>query len=175
MKKGLIHIYTGDGKGKTTASVGLAVRALGHGLKVCYVYFHKNPEKYGYTEIKSLSRLGAETIGIAKGHPFCEKDSNAEDFCKEIELGLENIIEKNKTSKYDLLILDEIIISVRDGFLDEEKLLAFIDQKPEGLELIMTGRGVTKKMISKADYVSDITKLKHPFDKNITSREGIEY
>ncbi len=172
---GLIHIYTGDGKGKTTAAAGLGLRALGHGLKVCYAYFHKQPEKYGYTEIKNLEKLGAVIYGFAKGHPFCDRSIKAENLMMEAPEGLsflKNLIQKEL---FDMLIMDEVIISVRDGYLPEEQLLEFIRNKPENLELVMTGREATLAMVEMADYVSHITKIKHPYDRKIFSREGIEY
>lgn len=175
MKRGLVHIYTGEGKGKTTSAVGLATRALGHGLKVCYVHFHKNPEKYGYTEIKNLEKLGAQIYGFAKDHPFCNGKTIKSSLIKQVEEGIEFIKSNIFKSNFDLLIIDEIIISVRDGFLPENELLDLIIGKPENLELVITGRGATDKMIELADYVSNITKIKHPYDKNITSREGIEF
>lgn len=172
---GLIHIYTGDGKGKTTSAVGLGVRALGHNLKVCYTYFHKQPDKYGYTEIKNLEKLGATIYGFAKGHPFCDSSILAKNLIEEAPIGLSFLKDLIQQEQFDLLILDEIIISVRDGYLPEEQLLDFILSKPKNLELVMTGRGATPSMIALADYVSNITKVKHPYDRRITSREGIEY
>ena len=175
MDKGLVHIYTGDGKGKTTSSVGLATRALGHGRKVLYVYFHKIPEKYGYNEIDSLAKLGATIRGVAKGHPFCDSDLSVDELSKEAVSGLEEIAKMIEQDEYDLLVLDESVVSVRDNFLPEDKLLDFIDSKPERLELVMTGRGATEAMIAKADYVSNITKVKHPYDRKISAREGVEF
>lgn len=174
-KTGLIHIYTGDGKGKTTASVGLAVRALGRDFKVCYSYFHKRPEKYGYTEIKQLEKLGAKIYGFTKGHPFFEKEVTTEMLKEQCLEALDVLKENVFNSEYDMLIMDEIMISVRDGFLEEKKLIDFIKNKPETLELVLTGRGATENIINLADYVSNVTKVKHPIDKNITSRKGIEF
>lgn len=172
---GLIHIYTGEGKGKTTAAVGLGIRALGHDLKVCYAYFHKQPDKYGYTEIKNLEKLGATIYGFAKGHPFCDSTVFAENMIAEAPQGLNFLKDLIQKEQFDLLIIDEIIISVRDGYLPEEQLLDFILTKPKNLELVMTGRGATPSMIALADYVSNITKVKHPYDRKILSREGIEF
>ena len=172
---GFIHIYTGNGKGKTTSAVGLGIRALGHGLKVCYAYFHKRPEKYGYTEIKQLEKLGAKIFGFAKGHPFCNKELKVETLQKECSEAIEILTSEVFAANYNLLIMDEILIAVRDGYLPEEKLIKFIKDKPKHLELVMTGRGATKNIIKLADYVSNITKVKHPFDNNIKSRKGIEY
>lgn len=172
---GLVHIYTGEGKGKTTSAIGLCVRALGHGLKVCYVYFHKQPEKYGYTEIASLEKMGAKVLGFGKGHPFCDHTIKKEELLIQVPEGLLLLKNLVKTIHFDLLVMDEIIISVRDGYLPEDALLDFILSKPSTLELVITGRGATPAMIALADYVSYIGKVKHPYDQKITSRRGIEY
>lgn len=174
-KKGLVHIYTGDGKGKTTSAVGLAVRSLGHGLKVCYAYFHKQPEKYGYTEINMLQKLGATIYGFAKGHPFCDKNIFAENLKAEAPEGLSFLNSIIHSMHFDLLIMDEIIISVRDGYLPEDMLLDFIRNKPADLELVLTGRGATPQLMELADYVSTVTKIKHPYDNSIPCRKGIEF
>ncbi len=172
---GLIHIYTGNGKGKTTSAVGLTARALGHGFKVCYAYFHKEPEKYGYTELENLKKLGANVLGFAKGHPFCNKEINGDSLKPQAEKALETLRDLLQKDHYDMLVMDEILISVRDGYLEEEKLLDFVKNKPSDLELVMTGRGATDRLIELADYVSEVQKIKHPYDHMITSREGIEY
>lgn len=175
MKHGLIHIYTGEGKGKTTAAVGLAVRALGHGMKVCYVHFNKQPERYGNNEIQSLQQLGANILGFTNGHqsfnPAVTKESSQND----VQNGLLSLSEYIRNENPDLLIMDEILISVRDGVLEEDELISFIDRKPEHLELVLTGRGATDKLVERADYVSNIQKVKHPYDRKIYSRQGIEF
>lgn len=173
--KGLIHIYTGTGKGKTTAAIGLATRALGHNLKVCYVYFHKQPELYGYNEIQSLEKLGATVMGFAKGHPHLDKSIKVDVVTQEAKEGIKSLYKILEKSDFDLLIMDEILISVRDKFLDEKELIQFVKNKPENLELVLTGRGATDKLIELADYVSEVNKIKHPYDNKITSRKGIEY
>jgi cob(I)alamin adenosyltransferase len=172
---GLVHIYTGEGKGKTTSAVGLCLRALGHGLKVCYTYFHKQPEKYGYTEIKNLEKLGATVYGFAKGHPFCDSTIKSGDLLVQAPAGIDFLKSLIQTEHFDLMVLDEIIISVRDGYLPEKTLLDFVLLKPADMELVLTGRGATPGMIELADYVSRIEKVKHPYDCKITSRKGIEY
>ncbi len=175
MNNALIHIYTGDGKGKTTSAVGLAARALGRGLKVCYVSFHKRPEKYGYSEMQTLLSSGATILNRAKGHPKLDKSIDPIINAQEVVAAIDEIQGLINSTHYDLLILDEIIISVRDSYLPEERLLEFIASRPEHLELVMTGRGATPTLIEVADYVSNVTKIKHPFDKGVRSREGIEY
>ena len=176
MKKlGLIHIYTGDGKGKTTSAVGLAVRALGSGFKVCYCSFHKRPEKYGYAEMESLKKLGATVLNFAKGHPHLDKSIDGEQIKKEVPEAIEILRETVASEHYDLLIMDEILISVRDQYLDESVLLDFIKSKPANMELVMTGRAATDNIMELADYVTFCKKLKHPYDRKIRSRKGIEY
>jgi len=175
MKTGLIHIYTGEGKGKTTASVGLAVRALGHGMKVCYAHFNKRPELYGYNEIQSLQKLGAIILGFTEGHWSFNPDVTRESSRVNVQNGLAQLATFIQNEKPDLLILDEILISVRDGILAEGELIEFIAQKPAHLELVLTGRGASDGLIEVADYVSYIQKVKHPFDRKIYSREGIEF
>lgn len=172
---GLIHIYTGDGKGKTTSAIGLAARALGEGLKVCYVSFHKRPELFGYTEMDSLRTLGAKVINLAKGHPHLDSSIKRETMETEVKEGLIMLKELIRTEKFDLLLLDEILISVRDGYIGEDLLIDFVQTKPEELELVMTGRGATPALIELADYVSNVQKVKHPFDRAVPSRKGIEY
>lgn len=172
---GLIHIYTGDGKGKTTAAVGLAVRALGHGLKVCYVHFNKQPDLYGYNEIQSLRKLGAVVLGFTDGHWSFNASVTKESSRKDVLAGLAELEKYIQAENPDLLILDEILISVRDGVLAESELIEFILRKPAPLELVMTGRDASPGLIEIADYVSYIQKIKHPFDRKIYSREGIEY
>jgi len=173
--KGLIHVYTGKGKGKTTAAIGLACRGRGHGFRVCYICFHKEPKKWGYGEHRILKKLGVGVKGFAKRHPHFFKDISAQEVRKECLKGLEFIKKIFQENKYDILILDEILISLRDGFLKEEEVLDILNSKPKNLELVLTGRGATEKIIGKADLVSEIKKIKHPYDRGIQRRKGIEY
>ncbi|MEA3442578.1 MAG: cob(I)yrinic acid a,c-diamide adenosyltransferase [Chloroflexota bacterium] len=174
-EKGLTQIYTGDGKGKSTAAVGQAVRAAGHDLKVGLVTFFKDPEVFGYGEYRSLQRLGIKTFHFARKHPHFYKEVSMDEVREECLEGVEFIEELFKDKSWDILVLDEINIAVRDGFLKEEEVLSLLEAKPEKLELILTGRGVSEKIIEKADLVSEVKKIKHPYDQGIQKREGIEY
>jgi len=174
MEKGLIEVYTGDGKGKTTAVIGLACRATGHNLKVCFIYFHKNPERWGYGEFKILEKIGVDIFGFAKEHPHFDKVEK-EKLREECLKGIEFIKKIYEEKKYDVIICDEILISLRDGFLEEEEIIKIMEEKPENVELVLTGRYITEKIIEKADLVSEIKKIKHPYDKGIKSRKGIEF
>lgn len=172
---GLIHIYTGDGKGKTTSAVGLATRALGSGLSVCYCSFHKRPEKYGYTEMDSLRKLGAKVYNFAKGHPHLDKSIDEDEIKRQVPEAISTLNNLLQTVKIDLLIMDEILISVRDNYLSEDILVDFIKNKPQNTELVLTGRAATDRVMELADYVTFCKKLKHPYDKGVMSRAGIEY
>lgn len=175
-EKGLIQVYTGGGKGKSTAAVGLAIRALGHGKRVCYVYFHKNPDKWGYGEFEILKQHGVDVFGFAKGHPHWDKDATLEKMRRECLKGVKFIKKIYDENRYDMLILDEIIISMRDGFLGEEEVLELMESKPSKLELILTGRGESdekmRNLFKRADMVSKIENVKYWKEER---REGIEY
>lgn len=174
-RKGLVQIYTGNGKGKTTAAVGLAVRAYGHGLRVCYIYFHKDPQKWGYSEHTILKKIGIDVFGFAKQHIYCDKKTNVEKIREDCLKGLDFIKSIFRQKEYDILILDEINISLRDKFLKTEEVIELLTIKPAKLEIVLTGRGAPRKIIEQADLVSKIQKIKHPYDKGIKKREGIEY
>ena len=171
----MIQVYTGDGKGKSTAAIGQAARAAGHGLTVGLVSFFKDPEAFGYGEYKSLGQLGIKTFSFARKHPHFYKELNRDRVCQECFNGLEFIEELFQDPSWDMLVLDEINIAVRDGFLKEEEVLALLEAKPEKLEVVLTGRGATERIIEKADLVSEIREVKHPYDQGLRSREGIEY
>ena len=175
MKRGLIHIYTGDGKGKTTAALGQAIRALGHGFRVCLIYFHKNPEKFRSGELEILRGLGVDIYGFAECHPYFDKDVTFDQIRAGCLEGIAFVAKIFAENNYDLLILDEISISLRDGFLKEGEVMALLEKKPSKLELILTGRGAPKKLLEKADLITEMKKIKHPYDKGIKGRRGIEY
>ena len=174
-EKGLIQVYTGDGKGKSTAAIGQAVRAAGHDLKVGLVSFFKDPQLFGDGEFEPLQKIGVEAFFFAKKHPHFYKEISPGEVGEECLKGLEFIKGLFGERTWDMLILDELNIAVRDGFLREEEVLALLEAKPRKLELILTGRGATEGIIEKADLVSQIEKIKHPYDQGVQGREGIEY
>lgn len=180
-KCGMIQIYTGDGKGKTTAAIGLAIRAKGNDLKVCWISFHKDIENF-YSEFKILKKIGIDVFAYAKYcpflNPFKSEDvltKNARNDClKAVKFIKEEIYNRD----YDVLILDEILISLREGYLNISEIFDLINSKPNAVELVLTGRcndKELKELIKSADYVSKIEKIKHPYDKGIERRKGIEY
>lgn len=175
MELGLIHIYCGDGKGKTTAAMGLGMRAAGREKKVLLTQFLKS-NKTG--ELNSIEKL-SEFFHFLEGKPAKKFIWNMNE--EEIKSLKEEHTERFKvvTKKaidedYDLLILDEIIATINNNLVPLEVVLEFLKGKPEGLEVVMTGRDPKQELIEVADYVSEIKAIKHPFEKGIPSRVGIE-
>ena len=175
MEKGLVHVYTGEGKGKTTSSVGLGVRAISHGLKVCYSYFSKSPSLYGVTEVDTLKKLGVTIMGADSPHPSFSLNTTSKRHSQITKDSFNNLKQLIFQEDFDMLIMDEILISVSQNFIKEEDLIDFINNKPEKLELVMTGRNASEALIELADYVSYIGMMKHPYERGIESRAGIEY
>lgn len=186
MENGLIHIYTGNGKGKTTAAIGLSVRARAHNLNVCWISFHKDIEKPPYSEgeYKILKEIGVELHNFAGYCPFNNPYKSEEELFEHARKDCLNAIKFIKEKIYgydenfDILILDEILISLREGYLNVNEILDLLNSKPKTLELILTGRCSEEKLkeiIEVADYVSEIKKIKHPFSKGVGRRKGIEY
>lgn len=175
MKNGLTHVYTGNGKGKTTASVGLAVRAAGDSKKVLFVQFLKD-QKTG--ELASLESLPGVTVRRAPALKKFSWDMTPEEKAEartQNDAFLAEVIYKVKDNAYDLLVLDESLGASYAGLLDEGALLAFVQDKPEGLELVLTGRNPSEELVAAADYVTEMKKIKHPFDKGVKARRGVEY
>ncbi|MFH1797797.1 MAG: cob(I)yrinic acid a,c-diamide adenosyltransferase [Candidatus Omnitrophota bacterium] len=171
-KTGLIQIYTGDGKGKTTAAVGLACRARGQGFRVCYISFCKTGHN-GETDI--LKQIGVDVFGFGKKGSCLHKNVNKDEVGKDCLKALKLVEELYKQYRYDLMILDEINVCIGKGFLKENEVLEIMRRKPEEMELVLTGRGCPKKIIEKADLASEVRKIKHPYDMGIKKREGIEF
>lgn len=175
MELGLTHIYSGEGKGKTTASVGLAIRALGHGFKVVYSSFFKRPDENGYNEINVLKKLGASVFSFSEGMPIANPQITVDEYRTCTSSGLKELLHFVNVNKTQLLVLDEILIAVYCKYIAEKDLIKFIINKPAAMELVLTGRGATDSLIKVADYVTILAKEKHPYDKGIKSRVGIEY
>ena len=173
--KGLVHIYTGDGKGKTTAALGLGVRACGRGLKVLMVQFLKGAPTGEIYSTKKLEpgfvlQRGTETRKFTWEMNEAEKAKTAAEQC----LIFENAVRAAEGGECDLLILDEALGAISSGMLNKCAVIEFIKGKPENLELVLTGRGATSDLIELADYVSEIKAVKHPAEKGVNGRVGIE-
>ncbi len=175
-KSGLLHIYTGEGKGKTTAAIGLAIRAAGNGMKVLFVQCLKGGEESGELKIFKKIQENIEVIRFDQRHPiFFKKGDTKEGLVNAAKDALNLIDEKIKSGKYNLVILDEINNVVSQGWADINELTNIIRKRPEGLEIVLTGRGASEELIEMADYVTEMRAVKHPFKKGIKARKGIEY
>ncbi len=177
MEKGLIHIYTGDGKGKSTAACGLALRAYGAGFRVKVVRFFKT-EPSG--ECKALKKLLDERMEIycfETPHPFFWEmnDQEKEVLRQQVRQGYQFCLEAAQGDTCDLLFADEILGALHAGFVTEEEMVTLMTTKAEGVELVLTGRNAPQSLIGAADYVSEIHAVKHPFEQGISAREGIEF
>lgn len=173
--KGLIHIYCGDGKGKTTAATGLAIRGAGYLMKVIFVQFMKDGSS---NELKILNDIDNIDVMVCKKHLgfSWNMDEEKKQIAKEEYTKLfDEAVAEAVNKEADMIIFDEIMSAISCKFVSEEKVLNFLNEKPEKLEVIMTGRNPSKELVDKADYVSEVKKIKHPFDNGVSSRIGIEY
>ena len=169
--RGYIHVYTGNGKGKTTAAVGLAIRAAGAGLNVYIAQFMKRGD---YSEIKGLDRFSdritVEQFGCGrfiKGRPSSEDVAAARQ-------GLNKVKTILAAGKHAVVILDEASVAVSLNLFSEKELLEIIDHRPDNVEIIITGRGATSAIIEAADLVTEMKEIKHYFKKGVAARLGIE-
>lgn len=170
LKTGCVHIYTGDGKGKTTASLGLAMRAAASGLRVCMFQFLKAK---GSSAENWLEFPNFRVVCFDQAHPMFGGSR------QKLSIGIRKEVEKikrvMKTKKYDVIILDELINCVSEDFINEKDVLGLIKARPKAVELVLTGRRAPKTLTDAADYVTKLEKVKHPFDSGLRCRKGIEY
>ncbi|HNQ84461.1 MAG TPA: cob(I)yrinic acid a,c-diamide adenosyltransferase [Deltaproteobacteria bacterium] len=170
---GCVHIYTGNGKGKTTAALGLALRAAGRGLKTCIVQFMKGRH---YGELDAVKMTGGLIIVEQFGHPeFCSfgKEPDPADV-ERAASALERIRELMDAKACDILVADEMTTACLFRLITEDDVLAAIASRPGGMELVITGRGATQRMIEAADLVTEMREVKHYYTRGIDAREGIE-
>jgi cob(I)alamin adenosyltransferase len=179
LEKGLVQIYTGDGKGKTTAAFGLALRAAGQGNKVLIYQFLKPPSlDIGERFALQLGavRIRVEALDIewdmAKSFEDPEQVVQAQ---AAISQALERIAETGRKRFYDVLILDEIVFCLSKGLAKLEDVKNVIDKRDPAVEIVLTGRGATQDLIALADLVTEMKNIKHPFDKGLDARRGIEF
>lgn len=173
LEKGFIQIYTGNGKGKTTAAIGQAVRAAGSGLRSYIIQFMK---EYPYSELQGISYLN-EWITLEQycGDEFVlQKQAPPAEEILKAQKGLETAKNKMLSGKYDIIILDEVCVAIYFGLLETESIIQFMKEKPGNVELILTGRYCTAELIDAADLVTDMGEVKHYYRYGIKARKGIE-
>lgn len=171
---GMVHIYCGDGKGKTSAALGLALRAAGSGLQVLIVRFLKN-DRSG--EVEALKQVkGIALVPCRREFGFFWNMTEAEKGeAREYYGALFEEAWKKACGGYDVLVLDEIMAAASHGLVDRERLLKALDARPEGLEVVMTGRDPGEDLLSRADYITRMECIRHPYEKGVSARRGIEY
>jgi cob(I)alamin adenosyltransferase len=171
----MIVINTGNGKGKTTSAIGQVLRSLGQGLKVCVIQLFKNEEFYGEQKILlKLSNL--DFFPFAKKHPKCFKNVNFEEITIQCNQAMNKIKELSNTNKkYDMVVLEEFNIAIRDNFIDENEFIHFVKLLSQKSNLIITGRGASKALIDIADLVTEMKEIKHPYRQGIKTQRGIEF
>lgn len=176
LEKGLVQVYTGEGKGKTTAAIGQGIRAYGNGLKVYMLQFLKGG-KTG--ELKTIDELGDnfKIFRFEKPKDFTWNltEEEKEELRLEIREGYNFALEAVKENKCDVLIIDEIMAVLSNKFLTVEDVLHIIENKPKTMELILTGRNVPKEILERSNLVTEMKCIKHYFNEGVPAREGIEY
>jgi cob(I)alamin adenosyltransferase len=175
--RGQVIINTGTGKGKTTAALGMAVRAAGHGQKVLILQFIKGAWKTG--ESKFMKKLAPEIEMIQLGKGFFKIEDGKVKITpkdrKEAREAFEIAADKIMSGKYELIVLDEIINLLAYDLIGSSEIISLLKGRPQGLSVVLTGRGATKELIDAADTVSEIKEIKHAFSKGIKAKKGIEY
>lgn len=174
-KTGLIHIYCGDGKGKTTAAVGLIVRASGRGKRTLLVRFLKNEDSGELSVLDAIPQVARLKMPEGKGFYWTLTEEQKEELKRQYHEIWREIKERAFSGEYGLLVMDEMMAAYGYGLVPKADVVRFLKEKPAELEVVMTGRNPDEALFSLADYVSEIRAVKHPFEKGIPAREGIEY
>ncbi|MCF7956637.1 MAG: cob(I)yrinic acid a,c-diamide adenosyltransferase [Phycisphaerae bacterium] len=175
---GLVQIYTGGGKGKTTAAIGLAVRAAGHGNKVLFCQFLK-PASLELGERKTFEGIESITLKTVNDkwdmRKSLDEHVTRETVMAEIEEFFDEIIPSAAQKAYNVIILDEVVFCVRHGLVTIEKIAELVEKRDAAVEIVLTGRDATEELIALADLVTEMREIKHPFSRDIYARKGIEF
>ncbi len=175
LKNGLIVVFTGNGKGKTTAAMGQALRAVGQGMKVLMLQFIKGTWEYG--ELESIKRFDPDFVIKPLGKGFIRSKSKLDDkeAIENINQSWQQAENEIYSDRYDMVILDEINYVIDFGMLPVDKMLTLLEKKPSRLHIVLTGRNAHEKVIEKADLVTEMKEIKHQYSKGIKAQKGIEF
>ncbi len=172
-EQGLVQIFTGDGKGKTTAALGPVLRAAGQGLRIYVVFFMKGDYPYGeFATLPMLPNVEVSKFGLTS---FCNPRNVKQEEKDQARLALDAARTAVMSGKYDLVVMDEVNVATSWNLIDPDEVVKLVKEKPQKVELILTGRYAPDKLVELADLVTEMRKVKHPFDKGIKARKGIEY
>lgn len=171
----MIHVYYGNGKGKTTAATGLAVRAAGTGMTVYVVRFLKNEDSGELKSLRQLESVTVEPLTKTFGFTFQMTEKDKEE-AKEYYTGLlRKAIAEDNLKKYDMLVMDEVNIAYHYDFIDKKEFIGFLKEYGQKKEIVITGANSYKEVDELADYITELRKVKHPYDKGVQARRGIEF
>ncbi len=173
LERGLIQVYTGDGKGKTTAALGLALRAAGQGLRVCIVQFMKGWPDYG--ELRALAHQPNITLKQFGRVSFVDRANPDPQDVALAQAGWQHGLDALRCGWYDVVILDEVNVALDYGLISLPQVLELLDARPPEVELVLTGRGAHPQVVERADLVTEMRAIKHPYAAGIDGRKGIEY
>jgi len=173
LSQGLVQIFTGNGKGKTSAALGVVLRALGHGLRVYFVSFMKGDYPYG--EFRILSKLPNVDTARFGFRTFCDPANVTPEEIKQARQALAAAREAVLSGKYDLVVLDEVNVAVAWKLVELDEVIRLLKDKPPDVELILTGRNADTRLVQMADLVTEMLKIKHPYDEGVVAKKGIEY
>lgn len=169
---GLVHVYTGNGKGKTTSALGLALRASGHEMRTLFVQFLKGRESGEVKALKGNKFIDIETFGTGEFFTESKRDLFLE-YCRK---GLERVRNGMRSGRYHIIVLDEVNVAMHLGLIEEKEILSLMKTSRElGVELILTGRNAPKSVIERADLVTEMVEVKHPYNLGVKARMGIEW
>jgi cob(I)alamin adenosyltransferase len=171
--KGLVQVFTGNGKGKTTAALGTILRAAGHGLRIFIVFFMKGDYEYG--EFNTLLKLPNVEIYQSGFRRFTDPLKIKPEEKEQAKTALEVARKAVLGGRYDLVVLDEVNVALEYHLIELDEVVKLIEDRPRNVELILTGRYADTRLVEMADLVTEMVKVKHPFDKGIKARKGIEY
>ncbi len=172
-RKGLLMIFTGNGKGKTTAAIGLSVRAAGHGMRTCFIQFIKGSWHYG--EMDALKRLSDLIDLEVMGRGFTWKSDDLEKDKKEAKNAWEHAKKVILSCDYDIVVLDEFTYAINYSMVDLEDVVETLKKRPQRLHVVVTGRDAPDELIQIADLVTEMKEVKHPFKAGIKAQKGIEF
>ncbi|MBU4260333.1 MAG: cob(I)yrinic acid a,c-diamide adenosyltransferase [Proteobacteria bacterium] len=172
-RRGLVLLHTGDGKGKSTAAFGQALRAAGQGLQVCIVQFIKAQDQTG--EAKAFQALADHVEFHVKGSGFTWQQKNKDEVIRVARQAFDFAREKIMSGRYDMVVLDELTYLLSYGMVDEAEVLDLIRNRPAGLHLVITGRDASEKLVDAADLVSEVRMIKHPYAAGVMAQKGIEF
>ena len=173
--KGKLHIYMGEGKGKTTAAVGMAVRFAGHGGKVAFVQFMKDSSSGELSIFEDIDSISLMPNPGFYGFTWEISEQGKAEVKVVYEQYMDSLLFRILQGDFGMLVMDEIITAVEKGFIDEQILMDFLDQLPDEMEVVLTGRYPSDALMERADYITEMKKIRHPYDNGLAARQGIEY